>query len=98
MCSLVHGLVPRQAQGKEGHRDLSGAAKREREVPGMLRSTSDFCTDGSGGLGEVEGPVDNPDLLSKLQGCPHLGAAGRAGTCWSFGPGIAADVPALFLS
>lgn len=44
------------------------------------------------------GPVDNPDLLSKPQGCPHLGAPGRAGTCWSFGPGIAADVPALFLS
>lgn len=45
-----------------------------------------------------EEPADNPDLLSEPQGRPRLGAAGRAGTCQSFGSGIAADVPALFLS
>jgi len=45
--------------------DLSRTEERERELYWMLRSTSNFCTDGSGGFGGVEGPVDNPDLHQK---------------------------------
>lgn len=42
------GLSPTRGD-KEG--------QREREVPGMVRSRSTFHSDGSCGLGEVEGPV-----------------------------------------
>lgn len=42
--------------------------------------------------------MDNPKLLSKLQRHPHVGAAGRAGTCRFFGPGIANIMAAPSLS
>lgn len=74
LCSL--------APAEERQRDPSGAEEREREVSGMLRSIKGCCTDGSGGSGEVEGPVEGPELLSKLQDVPmwqlqaELGPAG----------------------
>lgn len=99
LCGVQPGteLSPTRPRTRRERRDLSRAKEREKEGSGMLRSSTDLCTAGSGGLGEV-GPVDNTDLLSKPQGAPHLGAAGRAGTGQSFGSGIAAHVPVLFFS